>query len=201
MLLLVALVVAGVLFITLNRGDAADDLPTDTIVPGTALPSGSAAPGVVAAGPVAIASVQAWDPDGDNGAENDSQAGNAIADGSPSTSWPTECYSNQYLGGKRGVGLILRLTAPSTGTLSVDSINGPYQLEIYATTDAAAPTDLAGWTQVGETFFDDQPGTVTATVDIPATFVLVWLKELGHDEACTENNPFRGRLGEISYTP
>ena len=38
-------------------------------------------------------------------------------------------------------------------------------------------------------------------VDTPATFVLVWLKELGRDEACTENNPFRGRLGEISFQP
>ena len=99
------------------------------------------------------------------------------------------------------MGLILGLNAASAGTLSVDSINGPYQIEIYATTAATPPTDLPGWTKMGDTYFDDQPGTVTAPVDIPATFVLVWLKELGQDEACTENNPFRGRLGEISYTP
>ncbi len=202
-LLAAALVVAGILFVTLNRGDAADDLPADSVVPDAAAattPPGGSAP-VVPAGPVTIKSVQAWDPDGDNGAENDTQAQNAIADGGESTSWPTECYSNKYLSGKRGVGLILGLTSASPGTLSVDSLNGPYQIDIYATTAAAAPTDLPAWTQVGQTYFADAPGTVTATVDIPATFVLVWLKELGQDEACTENNPFRGRLGEISYTP
>jgi hypothetical protein len=31
--------------------------------------------------------------------------------------------------------------------------------------------------------------------------VLVWLMELGPDEVCTEHNPYRGRLGEISFTP
>jgi len=31
--------------------------------------------------------------------------------------------------------------------------------------------------------------------------VLIWLKQLGQDEACTESNPFRGRLGEISFRP
>ena len=200
-LLIVALIVAAVLLITLNGGDTADELPLDTVVPGSASPSGSVAPGAPVAAAVAIATVQAWDPDGDNRSENDSQASNAIADGGQSRSWPTECYSNQYLSGKRGVGLILGLSAASAGTLSVDSINGPYQIEVYATTAATPPTDLPGWTKMGNTYFDDQPGTVTGTVDIPATFVLVWLKELGQDEACTENNPFRGRLGEISFTP
>jgi serine/threonine-protein kinase len=211
-LVAVGLIVAGVLFLGVNRGDDPDDLATTTMVPGetaapaaTALPSDSVAPAPTGGAPVvadvAVATVQAWDPDGDNGAENDAQAGLALADGSASTSWPTECYQNKFLGGKRGVGLILGLSAASAGTLSVDSLNAPYHIEVYAVTDAAPPSDLDGWQRVGDKQFADQPGRIEVRVDLPATFVLVWLKELGRDEACTENNPFRGRLGEISYRP
>lgn len=200
MLLVVALIVAGILFIAMNQGDSDTDFTSPTVVPADAstAPDGSAAP-PPAAGPVSIVTIQAWDPDGDNGTENDAQALNAIADQSDSTSWPTECYQNEYLGGKRGVGLILGLSGAAPGTLSVASLNGPYQIDVYASTAAAAPTTLEAWTKVGETSFSEQPGTVTRQVDVPATFVLVWLKQLGRDEACTEKNPFRGRLGEITY--
>jgi serine/threonine protein kinase len=202
-LVLVALIVAGVLFITLNRGDSTSEFSEPTVVPGTTAPApAGGAPddtAPVAPGAVRIAYVQAWDPDGDNGTENDAQAGNALADGSESTSWPTECYQNEYLGGKRGVGLIIGLTAGAPGTLTVESLNGPYQIDTYITTGAEAPATLEGWTRVGETAFADRPGTVTTTIDVPATHVLVWLKQLGRDEACTERNPFRGRLGEITY--
>jgi eukaryotic-like serine/threonine-protein kinase len=83
--------------------------------------------------------------------------------------------------------------------LSLESLNGPYQIDIYASSAASAPTTLEAWTQIGDTAFSDQPGTVTREIDVPATFVLVWLKQLGPDEACTENNPYRGRLGEIAF--
>jgi hypothetical protein len=210
-LVAVGLIVAGVLFLGVNRGDEPDGLVATTVVPGeTAAPAGTAAPvgsTASAAAPapvvtdVAIATVQAWDPDGDNGAENDAQAGLALADGSESTSWPTECYQNKYLGGKRGVGLILGLTAASAGTLGVDALNAPYQIEIYAATGPTPPTDLTGWQQIGDRQSAAQPGRIEVRVDLAATFVMVWLKELGRDEACTENNPYRGRLGEISYRP
>jgi serine/threonine protein kinase len=219
-LVVVALVVAGVLFVSLNRGDSADDLPTDTVVPGENLSDrtdaadgaggdGAAADGSEATatadaaptGPVTIVGVEAWDPDGNNGSENNGQAALALADQSASTAWPTECYSDKYLGGKRGVGLIVTLSSPSAGHLSVDTLNGPYQLEVYATTEEAAPADLDGWTLVAENQFGDGPATLEADVAIAASHVLVWLKELGPDEACSTANPYRGRLGELSYVP
>jgi serine/threonine-protein kinase len=216
-LLLVALVVAVVLYIGIGNDDGEPgDVIAPTTIAGAAPPTEVAAATTVApptntaaAAPVAtiapadlrIVSVQAWDPDGDNGTENDSQALLALADNSASTSWPTECYGNQFLSGKRGVGLILALSGPSPGTLSVQSLNAPYQIDILATTDAAPPVDLDAWQQIGETQFADTPGSAEIRVDLAATHVLVWLKELGPDEACTENNPFRGRLGEISYLP
>jgi serine/threonine-protein kinase len=220
-LLLVALAVAGLLYIGINRGDDPAGLPETTTAPGqqpattAPLTGGATAPPSVASGapvpnptsaPAApadlrILSIQAWDPDGDNGTENDTQAGLAMADDSDGTSWPTECYSNNFLGGKRGVGLIMQLSAPSAGTLRGESLNGPYQIDVLTSDAATAPTDLDAWQQVGDTQFSDDPGRFEVTIDSPANFVLVWLKELGEDEVCTEKNPYRGRLGEISFTP
>jgi eukaryotic-like serine/threonine-protein kinase len=217
------LAVAGIavlaLYFGMDRGDAPDDLAAVTTSPAAATepPPAAATPATTASAasdegggtPVAtiapadvhITTIRAWDPDGDNGTENDTQAGLAIADGSASTSWPTECYSNKFLSGKRGVGLIISLSGPSAGTFHVESLNAPYQIEVMTSSAPTPPAELEGWQQIGEKHFADQPGGVDVDVADPATFVLVWLKELGPDEACTERNPFRGRLGEISFTP
>ena len=212
-LVVIGLVVAAALFVGLNRGDSADDLTIETIVPsdepeaGSDDATGESGDGTTAdtadpgAGPVSIVDVVAWDPDGTNGTENNGQASLALADGSTSTAWPTECYSDRYLGGKRGVGLVLTLSAPSAGRLSVDALNGPYQLEVYATTDDTAPADLDGWSRIGDNNFGDDPATVSTEVDVAATHLLLWLTELGPDDACSNANPYRGRLGEVSYRP
>jgi hypothetical protein len=208
------------LYFGMDRGPAQDDLAVGSTTAATAATDGSAAAAVtvaattaptepdagggaptIAPADVRITTIRAWDPDGDNGTENDTQAGLALADGSASTSWPTECYSNKFLSGKRGVGLVISLSGPSTGTLHVDSLNAPYQIDVMSSSEPTAPTEIDAWQHVGETSFADQPGSVEVHVDEAATFVLVWLKELGRDEACTEHNPFRGRLGEVSFTP
>src|SRR4029453_8690907 len=99
---------------------------TSATTAAAAADDGGVAPvATIAPADVHITTIQAWDPDGDNGTENDTQAGLAIADGSASTSWPTECYSNKFLSGKRGVGLIISLSGASTGTFHVDSLNAP----------------------------------------------------------------------------
>ena len=215
-LLVAALAVALVLFVGVNRGDEPDDLPTATITPeaqaatetdagptedvGAAEPNAASAP-VIDSADARIVTVQAWDPDGDNGRENDSQADLALADGSASTAWPTECYQNEYMDGKSGVGLILGLNGAATGTVSAESLNGPFQIDVLVANGESAPSSLDGWSQVGATQFSDDPGVIEVDLAEPASFVLIWLKRLGPDEACTESNPFRGRLGEISFRP
>jgi serine/threonine protein kinase len=196
LLLLVAAVVAVGLWATSNRTD--DGVVTSTIVPGaTTTPSSLAPP--APSGPVTISVATAWDPDGDNGSENDAQAALAI-DGDPATTWATECYSSKYLGGKRGVGLVLTLSAPSSGRLSVTAVNAPYQLEVYASSADAAPTDLDAWgSPLDGTAYDTEPGTIDVEIEAPANHLLVWLRELGPDSACSDANPFRGQLGEITF--
>jgi serine/threonine protein kinase len=212
-LLVTALVVAGILFVRVNRGDDGTDFTDNTVVPevadtadgpasdeATAPPAddGAAAP---AASNITIVGIQAWDPDGSNGSENDAQAALALADDSSSTAWATECYQDRYLGGKQGVGLIVDLSAASPGVLSLETLNAPYQIDVYTATTEGSPADLGAWNKVDSTRSGDEPGSVTATIDIAATHLLVWLRELGPDTACSSANPYRGRIGEISYQP
>jgi eukaryotic-like serine/threonine-protein kinase len=209
-LILIALVVAGMLFVGVNRGDQAPDLTSETVVPGNGAAPTSDAPQVataeapvvpVAPGDIRIATVTPWDPYGDNGHENDAQASLALADGNPTSSWATECYQDRFLGAKGGVGLIVGLSAPSAGTLSLQTLNAPFQIDIYVTAETAPPADLTGWQLLGDTRFADDPTTLDVPISIAASHVLIWIKELGADDACTEANPYRGRLGEVSFRP
>jgi serine/threonine-protein kinase len=84
---------------------------------------------VVAAGPLHIAAVRDYDPQGDGGAqspENPDQRGLAV-DGDPATAWYTERYrgSPGFGGLKTGVGLILRLVGPAVATQMVVSSPTP----------------------------------------------------------------------------
>ena len=42
---------------------------------------------------------------------------------------------------------------------------------------------------------------MTATIDTPARFILVSMIEAGPDDDCSQNFPYRGRIGEISFPP
>jgi serine/threonine-protein kinase len=161
--------------------------------------AGNAATTVAPAAPAAIASAVAYDPDGD-GTENDELAADALADGDPSTAWSTVCYSSQYLGAKRGVGLLLTLDGPAQQAVSVDVLNAPYQLRFFASDAERPPPSIDGWgAELGTSNYGTEPATVVSEVpDRPVRHVLVLLSELGPDTGCTAANPYRGSLGEIT---
>ena len=143
--------------------------------------------------------VRAWDPYGDNGSENDAQAPLAIADGSRDTAWSTECYSDRYLGAKPGVGLVISLPELSNGRLEFETLNAPFQIEVYRTDAVEPPLSLESWTQVGSMSYGVDPGAVAVPVNEASTHLAVWLKELGPDDACSSANPYRGRIGELQW--
>jgi serine/threonine protein kinase len=144
--------------------------------------------------------IQAWDPFGDNNSENDALAPLALADGSRSTAWATECYSDKYMGAKLGVGLVLSLPSTSTGRLAFESLNAPFQIDVLSSMAAEAPTDFGAWAMVGDASYDTEPGRLIVDVTVPASHLLIWLRELGPDDACSRVNPFRGRIGEITWS-
>lgn len=146
-----------------------------------------------------IVTVTAYDPDGD-GVENDADAALALADGNPATGWRTVCYSSQFMGGKRGVGLVVSFDAPMQQPVSVEVGTAPFQLQFFATGAEDIPPTIDGWDEmVGDRAFGPDPTTVvSAQPAAPARHVLLLLNELGPDDACTSDNPYRGQLGEIS---
>ena len=143
--------------------------------------------------------VTAWDPFGDNGSENDAQAPLAIADGSRDTAWSTECYNDQYLGAKPGVGLVVTLPELSNGRLEFETLNAPFQIEVYRTDAVKPPLSLDSWVQVGSMSYGVEPGAVAVSVGEASTHLAIWLKELGPDDACSSANPYRGRIGELQW--
>ena len=192
-LLAVALVVALVLWATIGRGGRDPESGATTTPGSTSVPSGATAS-------AEIASVVAYDPDGD-GEENDELAAAALADGDPSTGWRTVCYARALMGDKPGVGLALTLAAPAAGTLAFDVGTAPFQVEVFTSEAAAVPAGFADWgAAIAEKTFSDQAGTVQVGVPAPARHVLIVFRELGRDPGCTPANPYRGTIGEIRFT-
>jgi eukaryotic-like serine/threonine-protein kinase len=95
-----------------------------------------------AAGALKIAGAQAFDPDGDDHAENDRDAGKA-ADGSLDTAWHTQGYRHANLtGNKPGVGLILALDSPQAARALKLSLTDPgADLTVYGA-DGPSPPSL-----------------------------------------------------------
>lgn len=198
---LVALGIAVAVVLSLTLLFGSDDAAPSTTAPSD--PAAAGADGVTPEpqpnGPLAIATLTAYDPDGD-GSENDGDAVLAHADGDPSTSWPTVCYSDKYLGGKSGVGLVVSLDQPAQSALSVDIMSAPFQVSFFATDDETIPASIDAWgPELGATAFAEETATVESQVPpAPARHILILLRELGNDGTCSDANPYRGRLGEIT---
>jgi len=228
-LLLLAALVAGALWISVQYGSGDSGATSTVLPPGVTDPDTSndtadndaLAPGLpvdspddpdganladdpdvpdsVAPGSGAIAVIEAYDPDGDDGVENDELAALARRDGNDSTNWRTSCYSDQFMGGKKGVGLVVTMDGFAQSAVTVDIAAGPYIVEFFTSTADTAPASFAGWdAQLGSV----QSGTNGETVvsDAPATpvrHVLVLLQQIGRDTSCSDARPFRGRLGEV----
>jgi hypothetical protein len=193
-LLAAALVVGMVLWVTMGTSTGGT-LPPPSTNGGTA--ATSAAQTTATPGPVGIASLRSFDPDGD-GKEQDGLIGNAT-DSNLATSWSTVCYGSKYLGGKGGVGLIADLGHASTGMFTVAIGSAPYQLRVYGSSASKPPASFADWGTPLGSFNGTEPQTVSTQITDPARWVLVSFVELGRDPSCT-SNPYRGSIQELSFT-
>ena len=193
LLLAIGLVVGLVLWATI-RPDGPEGAGQTTVIPTTAPTTTLAAPPAAA---VAIASLKSFDPGGDL-KENDDLAPAAIADGNPLTNWETECYKDRYFG-KAGVGLVVNLAAAATGTLSFAVTTAPFQLFVYASGAASAPTDLADWGQpIADKVVSDHVTTVEVPVGVAASHLLIWFVEGGLSSSCSADHPHRAVVGEVA---
>ena len=197
LLLAIGLVVGLVLWATI-RPDGPDSAGQTTVIPTTTPTTTLAAP--PSPRPAAIASLQSFDPGGDL-EENDDLAPAALADGNPQTNWETECYTDRYFG-KAGVGLVVNLAAAATGTLSFAVTTAPFQLYVYASGDATAPTDLADWGHaIADRVVSDHVTTVEVPVGVAASHLLIWFVEGGISSTCsTRPSPIAAVVGEVAFT-
>lgn len=197
-LVLLAFIVVGALFSALG-GDQDDGAGAGSTPPEQSVPVAVTAATTVAGGPADVVRVFSYDPNGDDGIENEEQIPN-LRDGADSTSWSTVCYSNQWMGGKVGVGVVLELSGPSRGNLELTFGSTPWAVKVFTADEL--PEGLNGW---GGSV-DDQYSTdaLSARFDLgptPRRYVLVLFTELGNDSSCTGDNPYRGRISELVFSP
>ena len=172
------------------------DNDTLTSGPGVEQPTPTAA--IEPAGPVTISRVMSYDPNGDDGVENDDLLP-YLLDGTPRTQWRTVCYGDKFFGSKGGVGVVLELSAPATGTLMVNPQTKPWGLELYAAGDVI-PASLEQWgPRIGKNYGTEVGPTTFAVAD-PAKYLMVWFREAGASSACSAKNPFQGVLAGASFT-
>src|SRR6056297_1810995 len=178
-LLLVAGLVAGTVLWTSSNFTSSDTATTIADPDAAVTDTTTATQPVV--GPATIATVTAYDPDGD-GTENDADAVLAL-DGDPTTAWSTVCYASRFMGGKPGVGLVVSFDDLAQQAITVDLLNAPYQVDFFATDAETVPPTLDAWgAPLADTAFADEPGSLSSPVPpSPARHVLVLLRELGRD--------------------
>jgi serine/threonine protein kinase len=177
--------------------------PTKTIVAGliiggllvSGLMVGSLLQPQADAGPPVIATVEPFDPFGDDGTERPDLAPGAV-DGDPETFWRTDTYTGPNLAGlKDGVGLRLLLEDTSTiDRVRLVTANRGWNLEIYVA-DQFNPDDL------GQPVGSVTDGDATAVVDVngaTGSEVLLWITETGLAKNGFDRDVFRFVLFEVS---
>jgi len=147
--------------------------------------------------PASIVSMLTYDPNGDDGEENEALVP-LLLDSNPQTSWTTTCYSNQYFGSKEFVGIIVQFSAPTTGTLNVYFGNAPWKMDVYTALDSAPP-QLAGWGQRVATDNNVKRRKANFVITQPAQFVLIALREIGKSGMCSDSNPYQGLLSGVTF--
>ncbi|MEO7422688.1 MAG: hypothetical protein ABIU87_09875 [Ornithinibacter sp.] len=170
----------------LSGDGSAPQTRTTTVAPSSSGAPASSSPGATAssspeaggiAGPIAVTSASAYDPQGD-GSENDKDTPKII-DGDPSTGWNSENYRSDAFGGlKKGLGIVLDLGAEKTPK-SVELVL-PFASDLEVLVGPKA--GLEGATKVGES--KGKSGTVTIAIDKPVAgqFVVIWFTQLTADD-------------------
>jgi serine/threonine-protein kinase len=192
-LLAAALVLGGVLWATLKDNPSSAGFAA----PSTVIPTSSTPPSIVPASK--IEKVTTYDPEGDDGQENDQLVALSI-DGNPATVWSTLCYGSRTLGGKGGVGIVADLGTAAIGTFSVAIASAPFQIQILTSGDGPIPAQIADWGSPLKRAVGADPEAVTVSINKPTRYVLVMFKQLAKTPECTKN-PYRGDISEMDFVP
>ena len=159
-----------------------------------AVQQGGSDPGGSSPDPIALASATSFDPQGDNGTENEELAPNAI-DGDPATAWTSERYRDaDAMAGKDGVGLIVALDgAQDIGQVDLTTPEAGWSAQIYVI-EGAPPGDLAGWGEPQASVDSAEAGQTRLTfAPVRGDHVLVWFTKVAPSGQAT--------VAEITVAP
>jgi len=148
---------------------------------------------------VNLVGVKSYDPDGDDKVENEDMLP-ALLDDNPTSEWTTVCYGNQFFGSKAGVGLVATLSGIGIGDLTANFANGPYSADVFVSTAETVPASVDEWGLRVATAYSKDPGIATFEVNAPARHVLLLLREVGRSNSCSNANPYKGRIADVSFT-
>ncbi|MCU1595279.1 MAG: murein biosynthesis integral rane protein MurJ [Frankiales bacterium] len=176
-------------------GLAVGDLPrrtngVDAIVSTTEAPT----PGVARSKVLDLSKlpIKDFDPEGD-GSENADQVHNAI-DAIPSTTWATQIYRRENVGGKSGVGLLIDLGKPTSiksVSIGFSAPGANVELKVSNT----PPTDAKSMTTVAAATKGALVATLTPTPGTTTRYVVVWITKLPRDA-----NGYRVGISELRIT-
>ena len=182
----VALLAVGFLISRVSGDSSSADTPV--------APAGDGSTTTLYTGPVEVTGVQSFDPEGDDGGENDEQLAN-VTDGDPATVWTSSCYKSSTFGSKNGVGVVVQLNASALAQLNVDVAESGWSARVYASDSAGQ--SLSDWGDPVWEGGSDDTGDIVATFRSPAQYALVFFTEVGRSGFCSDKNPFRGSIGDI----
>ena len=203
LLLAIGIVVSLVLWATIRPDDS--EPPTSTIAAAVsaagAATTTAAAQAAAGAGFVQVSGLRSYDPlvDGGSGTERDELLADGEADGDPSTNWATECYTGQYMG-KAGVGVVMALSAPASGSVSFDVGSAPYVVDVFATADDQIPAQIDLWGEELQRLIGTSPTSHTVPIPFSARYVLVLFRQAGTAPSCDSGHPYQAVLGELAFT-
>lgn len=188
--LAVALIVGGALVVRFAGDD--DSTGTDVVVSTTASTTESLPP-------PEIVGVKVFDPEGDDGGVENDDLAPLTTDGDGTTYWQTDCYKTSTFGSKTGVGLVISLGTATVPRVDVDLPDGGWSAEIYASSEAGG--SLAQWGEPIASGSSDEPGTLSGVASGPASYALIFLREAGRNQFCSNERPHRGTISEIRVSP
>lgn len=148
---------------------------------------------------VNLVGVKSYDPNGDDKVENEDMLP-ALLDNNPASEWTTVCYGNQFFGSKAGVGVVATLSGIGLGDLTANFANGPYSADVFVSTAETIPATVDEWGLRVATAYSKDPGIATFEVNAPARHVLLLLREVGRSNSCSNANPYKGRVADLSFT-
>jgi len=163
--------------------------------PKTGAPDTTLANSVTNTDPIKITGIQSFDPQGDDGKENPTLIKN-VTDGDLSTAWSTDCYQSSTFGSKSGVGVVVELNDPALAQLQIGILGKDWKAEVYAANTNS--DDVALWGSPIWEGTDESGSTISATFSTPNQYALVYLRKVGASGFCSDKNPYRGDISEIS---